>query len=243
MTQARHTHTATLLLDGRVLLAGGDGQYVDQVHSNCEVFDPVTETFLPVGGMAHCRTGHTATLLDSGRVLIAGGAAWFGPYVIYPTDIELFDPGTLSIALGEAPFPIPYSYQDTALKLPSGKVLMLSTLLSLAALYDPDTGLFEEVAGFVHPRYGASYTVLEETGEVFVIGGYEPKHPLSPVLEIERFDPATRTFMEWGTLPRPRSWHTATRLPDGRILLVGGEEPGGVKIGPCELVDPRPAVL
>src|SRR5690242_3552049 len=75
MTTARSAHTATLLLDDRVLITGGylieANRYT--VLNTAEIYDPTTETFVPTGSMSNARSGHTATRLPDGRVLIAGG--------------------------------------------------------------------------------------------------------------------------------------------------------------------------
>jgi len=68
MATARVTHTATLLTDGRVLVAGGSAD------PSAEIYDPKTGTFSPTGSMSEARGAHTATLLTDGRVLMAGGS-------------------------------------------------------------------------------------------------------------------------------------------------------------------------
>jgi hypothetical protein len=72
LTTARYIHTATLLLSGQVLVAGGsDGS---AALASAELYDPATNTWSATGSLATARDQHTATLLPSGQVLVAGGA-------------------------------------------------------------------------------------------------------------------------------------------------------------------------
>src|SRR5215510_1372409 len=85
MTTPRESHTATLLLNGKVLITGGS----QELPASAELFDPVTNTFTPTGNMTTGRFGNSATLLPDGRVLIAGGY-----YLGYLDSAELYDPAT-----------------------------------------------------------------------------------------------------------------------------------------------------
>jgi hypothetical protein len=73
MAEARTFHTATLLPNGKVLVAGGGDE-----NSTAEVYDPATGAFSTTGGMEIGRSGHTATLLPNGSVLVAGGGIFAG---------------------------------------------------------------------------------------------------------------------------------------------------------------------
>src|SRR5688572_13122070 len=72
MAMARQHHTATLLPNGKVLVAGGDDGSFDSL-SSAELYDPATGTWTNTGPMNTARRDHTATLLSNGKVLVAGG--------------------------------------------------------------------------------------------------------------------------------------------------------------------------
>ena len=72
MASARNYHTATLLANGKVLVAGGVGTGVVLL-SSAELYDPRTNTWSPAGSLATARQFHNSTLLTNGQVLVAGG--------------------------------------------------------------------------------------------------------------------------------------------------------------------------
>jgi hypothetical protein len=99
MTASRSGHTATLLPDGKVLIAGGrasfgSGAAGDTAQSTAELYDPLADTFTPAGSMSAPREGHTATLLNNGKVLIAGGVAFKDGKQMDLGSAELYDPAT-----------------------------------------------------------------------------------------------------------------------------------------------------
>jgi hypothetical protein len=74
LAQARHSHSASVLSDGRVLIVGGvDGD--DRFIADAEIWEPMTESFRPAGSLGETRMDHSASSLHDGRVLIVGGAA------------------------------------------------------------------------------------------------------------------------------------------------------------------------
>jgi len=88
MSTNRYYHTATLLPDGKVLVAGGAGI---GTYNSAELFDPLTGSWSNTAPMSVIRLYHTATLLRDGRVLVAGG--WNSPMGAL-SESELYDPAT-----------------------------------------------------------------------------------------------------------------------------------------------------
>ena len=112
LTTARAEHTATLLPDGKVLVAGGDDL------GSAELYDPATGMWTATGSMATARVFHTATLLSDGRVLVAGGYGENG----YLASAELYDPATgVWTATGSMATTRQW---HTATLLPNGQVLV-----------------------------------------------------------------------------------------------------------------------
>jgi hypothetical protein len=182
MASARVFHTATLLPDGRVLIAGGvDAGGVDRgpgpARDSAELFDPVTGTFSTIPSpMTAARYEHTATRLLSGKVLIAGGLDPSGAIV---TAAELYDPTAVAPAASftaTGALVTPRVGHTTAL-LPSGQVLVVGggssqgPILQHAELYDPASGLFASTGGMHIGRAGHTLTSLGSSGQVLVAGG------------------------------------------------------------------------
>ncbi|MFE8600190.1 Kelch repeat-containing protein [Archangium violaceum] len=137
----------------------------------------------------------------------------------------------------------------TATLLPSGKVLVAGgsaarSARATAELYDPGAGTWSLTSNLIGGRESHTATLLP-SGKVLVAGGY---HPLgtdgwgSPYLATaELYDPGTGTWSPTGPLIQGRRGHTATLLPSGKVLVVGGSgdaSSGGVS-GTAELYDPE----
>jgi Galactose oxidase, central domain len=217
MTSARAGHTATLLRNGKVLIAGGYG------NASAELYDPSAGTFAPTGHMTGARAGHAATLLPDGRVLIAAGFTLQSGQQAVAT-AELYDPSTGTFtATGDMVFAP--GFLSTATLLGNGKVLIAGGGPT-AQLYDSATGTFA-----VTGAYAGSYTrpfvdtaTLLQDGRVLITGC--DCFGAAPVIEL--YGPGTNTFSLTGTRNGTVGWwgdvNTATLLMNGKVLVAGSDE-------------------
>lgn len=227
LNYSRAGHTATLLADGTVLIAGGQGQNGSGptvAWPIAEIYNPSTQTFTAVGTLNFPRQSHTATLLTNGKVLIAAGVI---NSVLVPS-AELYDPVAQTFAntgnLNSG------RQLHSATLLSNGKVLIAGGLqsdsvtgIATAELYDPTAGTFSFTGSMNTARGDHSATLLPD-GTVLVAGGYNDIPPFTqPILSsAEVYNPATSAFTLTGSLVGQRWQHTATLLNDGTVLVAGG---------------------
>ena len=219
LSGARSDHTATLLDDSRVLIAGGSGAGGAPL-TTTEIYDPATDTTVAGPTMSVARLAHTATLVPDGRVLIAGG---FSAGFVAVAAAEIYDPGTDTFT--SAPEMDTARVGHTATLLPSGSVLVVGGFTgpggvsATAELFDPLTAIWMDTGSLTEARETHSATLLSD-GTVLIAAGQGDFPVLRASAEI--YDPASGTFSPTGSLGLARWWHTSTLLPDGRVLFTGG---------------------
>jgi len=229
MTVPRSNHTATLLPNGKVLVAGGSTGTI--FTSSAELFDPTAGTFAATGSMMVGRSTHTATLLPSGKVLMVGGDSDSGMVA----SAELYDPSTGTFTATGSMGATRDSF--TATLLTNGKVLVAggggdgfgeSGYLSSAEVYDPAKGTFTSAGKMGNPRMYMTANLLPN-GKVLVAGGMNITNvpPRGYVATADVWDPSTGLFSPTGPLFYGRCAHTSVLLVNGAILIVGGEGDGG----------------
>jgi WD40 repeat protein len=217
MSTGRTAHTATLLQNGKVLIAGGDACMFDQYYGDCplssaEVYDPGSNIFTTTGSMSVTRVFHTATLLTNGKVLVTGG---------HDASAELYDPtsgkfaATGSMSVGRN--------SHTATLLANGKVLIaggqsVSGALATAELYDPNGGTFTATGTMASARTSHTATPLAN-GKVLITGGSSSAGELATA---ELYDPATGKFSAANSMVSIRAFHVATLLSTPSVLITGG---------------------
>jgi hypothetical protein len=240
MATARALGTATLLADGRVLVAGGTAA-VNTSLLQAALYDPAKGTFASTNGsMLNPRVSATATLLKSGKVLIAGGA---GPTL---PSAELYDPASDSFALTTGNMATT-RINHTATLLTDGTVLITGGLdnsgnsLSSAELFDATSQTFTSVGNMATMRSFHTATLLPG-GKVLLAGGLDGSG--GAVATAELYDPLTKTFGSAGNLSMGRAGHTATLLTGGKVLLAGGAAGvGGNGLNMAELYDPATGIF
>lgn len=239
---ARFSHTATLLQDNRVLIAGGmqrNGVWLD----SAEIYDSARGRFLPAGKMLSRRAGAMAALLPSGKVLIAGGTDGSGKSL---RTTEIYDPESNGFTPG--PDMLAARAHGVAVLLRSGKVLIAGGCaqgdddrLASAELYDPASGSFSWT-GSMHAQRGAFNAVALADGKVLVTGGMSGGQLPDVTVEAsaEIYDPATGRFTLTSPMSVPRYKHGMALLKDGRVLVIGGQSEGafGPRLASTEIYDP-----
>ncbi|HEY6970939.1 MAG TPA: kelch repeat-containing protein [Candidatus Angelobacter sp.] len=232
MTGIRFSHAAVLLPDGRVLVVGGiESNGVMQ--PTAELFDPANGKFIPAGKLQSPHGwGVTGTLLQNGKVLIAGGSSGCD-VPCYSADAELYDPSAGAfIHTGRMMVP---RAGARSLLLPSGDVLFVggseapnSSSAATAELYHVSTGRFSP-AGATHLS-DPCQLVLLKNHRVLVVGESGA----------DLYDPSTGQFTPTGKMTIPRSKFGAAMLPDGRVLIVGGQSggPWGTRVTSSQIYDP-----
>jgi N-acetylneuraminic acid mutarotase len=215
-------HTATLLPNGKVLVAGGHfySSHLGNVYLNsASLYDPATGNWSATGSMTNGRAYHTATLLPNGKVLVAGGHYANTPVA----NAELYDPATGTWS--DAGTLTHQRSNHTAVLLHSGKVLIAGgddgsggPPTNSAELYDPSTGTWTPTGSLAGARINHEATLLA-SNRVLVTGGRDANGALATA---ELYDPTTGSWSSTGNLREPRYGHTATLLPDKRVLIAGG---------------------
>ncbi|HET6382048.1 MAG TPA: kelch repeat-containing protein [Armatimonadota bacterium] len=248
MTIARYYHTATLLAnsndEGMVLITGGAGPQGTAI-PDAELYNPSGRSFSSVSPMNYAREGQTATLFpNNGTVLIAGGEDTSGAIL---STVELFDPGTNSFTFLDTSMTSSRAFH-TATLLNDGTVLIaggeaspngVTNSLNSAEIFTPPFR-FSPTAGSLSTARAHAADVALGDGTVLIIGGDNIVSGVGAAVKtIEQYDPTTGMFKTVGALNTARSSPTATLLPDGNVLITGGDDPAtGAVYATAEVFNP-----
>ncbi len=251
LARPRIGHTATLLPGGKVLVVGGDcnaNAHTLGCEGTAELYDPATGSGVATGKLNTPRIGFTATLLATGKVLVAGGVDNADDSL---SSAELYDPGTGTWSYtGDL---VTARLEHSATALADGRVLIaggwlddfFQTTTGTAEIYDPVTGTWSGTGSLHHAGLLHTATRLGD-GRVLVAGGYKSDPPTGSGHYIptsfdraELYDPVTGVWTVTGSLNHARDSHTATLLPNGKVLVAGGDDSNsGRPLASAELFDP-----
>jgi fibronectin type III domain protein/galactose oxidase-like protein/Kelch motif protein len=226
MTYTRSNHTATLLANGTVLIAGGKLNSSTAAINNVDIYYPDTYKFIETTPMNSNRANHTATLLPDGNVLVSAGSSMSGysdTSEIYITTSATWQTvGSLAKARS----------QHTATLLKNGNVMVVgginSGALNTTEIFNPTTKSWSAGPNLNMKRYDHATNLLKD-GRVFVSGGSDGTQILKTA---EIYNGTSWTYshdfpgIDMGNdMLFPRANHNSTLLPNGKLLVTGGEEP------------------
>ncbi len=267
LSTARVGHSATVLQDGRVLAAGGTGAGEARLASS-ELFDPSTGSWSATGALHTARSSHTATMLLTGKVLVAGGLGptgaplptaelyepplgerWTGVQPLAEArsahTATLLPNGEVLVAGGQTSFDTFRSFGPNCCNV---------VPLASAEVFRAASGTWAQTGRLGRARSFHTATLLtgssaecgQNCGKVLVVGGFGAiEQPAltgnaESLASAELYDPATRSWSPAGSMTDRRAWHTATLLPNGKVLVAGGSKSpvAGEAIDSAELYDP-----
>jgi N-acetylneuraminic acid mutarotase len=245
MLEARSWHTATLLADGTVLVAGGIDS--STVHDTAERYDPKTNSWTSAGSMSQPHWHHVAERLSDGRVIVIGGcSSGQSNSCMIGVGADIYDPKNNSWTKAQPMLTSRRSHASTLLQ--DGRVLVVGGFDNLKdhtsiEIYDPKTDSWASpVAKLTMSRNRASATRLP-TGKVLIVGGFVGLPTDAPTDTMALFDPGAGTLSVLKTKLKEARWrHTATLLDNGRVLITGGSCETAAdttcKAGDAEIYDP-----
>jgi hypothetical protein len=247
MTIARFYNSASMLQDGRFMVAGGATPPFFGTTKTVDILDPETRVFAPAAPMSVGRVSHQQTTLADGKVLITGGRpALFGaPGSVAYNTAEMYDPATNTFMPAGTMNANRRSHRD--ILLDDGRVLITggtaalagdATSLSIksAEVYDPAAGTFTPVGDMNDARQSHHLVKLLD-GRVLVVGGGAGPGLSNPLTTMEIFDPSTDSFTPVASMTKARMTCAVSLLADGRVLLAFSWN-GSVVTPESEIYDP-----
>jgi hypothetical protein len=230
MATGRYKHTATLIEDARVLIAGGTVGGTT-ITDRCEIYQSSSQIFLPLTAtMRYPRSNHTATRLEDGRVLLAGGWVEVSTGVLQAqARAEVYDPSSGGFTeVGQ----MTHGRADhAAVRLGDGRVLITGGSdkvgesyvdFSDAEIFDPATGQFT-----AHPT-GMAHVHTTHACLDLLDGRFLATPGFSIACEI--FDEATEEFTLLAPTPGMGQLENAcaTTFESGGAVIAGGDALGSV---------------
>jgi hypothetical protein len=234
MTTARCSHSAVLLANGQVLVAGGNNLTDSNSLGSAELFNSGTGTWQATGDLNIARAGQLSELLQNGKALVVGGRQFVNGAFTDLASAELFDPS-------QGKWSLTGSLSSTD-GTPFGSLLANGdVLVARVAFFTPAAGTWTNTGPFPAAREGTTATLLG-TGNVLLTGfrleckgcGFGPSNAAVP------YEFATNTYAFTGGMNSARVFDSAVRLPNGQVLVSGGTNTisSGATLASAELYTP-----
>jgi hypothetical protein len=244
MAVARRGHTATLMLDGKILVTGGFDGAVESVTT--EIYDPATGIWTASGPMTRGRKYHTASRLGDGKILIAGGivatnvgdgrvAEIYAPLTGTFTSMPL----TPSTALMSSP-----RSKHTASVLNDGVTVVLAgdfdpAVQSTTEVFTynsttPTSSTWAMGPALSQGRYDHAVSTLAGTKKLLLTGGYTNTTEICDFTTLSSPSPSCTAST---SMANTRALHTSTTLSNGKVLVIGGTD-GSQLLRSIELFTP-----
>ncbi|MBK7581172.1 MAG: hypothetical protein IPI67_13270 [Myxococcales bacterium] len=257
MVAPRIEHTATVLNDGRVLVAAAyalPGQWANS--RSAEIFDPASETWAATAQLNIGRIRPGSVTLDDGRALVVGGACATDAWAcneITSAPAESYDSNSGTWQL--VPNTPPMLSGPAVTRLPDGTVLVAGGCSyyqswsecgyggnKTSFLFTPSSGTWEKLADLppegtpAQPGHGFHTATLLTDGRVLVVGGATE---LGASRAVSIYEPSTKSWSVGPQLQQARGDHAATILQDGRVLVAGGLTGPFEALASAEIFDPK----
>jgi hypothetical protein len=247
MAVARRGHTATLMLDGKILVTGGFDGAIESAAT--EIYDPATGIWTASGPMTRGRKYHTASRLGDGKILIAGG--------IVATNVgdgrvaEIYAP--LSGTFTSMPLAPSSALMSSPRSKHTASVLSDGVTVVLAGGFDPSVQATTEVFTYnsatptsstwavgpslIQGRHDHAASILAGTKKILLTGGYTNTTEICDFTTLSAPNPSCSAST---SMSETRALHTSTTLSNGKVLVIGGTD-GSALLRSIELFTPTGA--
>jgi hypothetical protein len=210
LNDARSDHAATAMLDGKVIVMGGNQG--PRLLQSVEIYDSKDDRWFRGTAMPAPRTAHSAFTLRDGRVLVAGGIDNTGKatavtWIYSPTADSWAEGPAMNLA----------RVQHATAQLANGDIVFAGgdgAASGTSERYVADLGRFVLSGTLTEPRHGAEAATLPD-GRVVLVGGMPPRNQeFAPLRSAEVWDPATERWSALPPAPTPRAWPS--------LVIIGG---------------------